>query len=272
MTRLVRSDVENIERELYGYDATLVRRTGLTLRQIAAAAAGMAEQTLIAATASRLTAVVPITAGEGLIEYFAQSVCGILAYLGCRAVITGQTDVAGIAEGMESGAEILFMADELRFVAIDLRSGALADNGEATGRGYSAALDAMAGGLRDKAALVLGAGPVGRGALAMLQEIGAHPAVYDIDIDRARKAAAPAGAVVEQELHQALAGHRYIVEATPQGSFIGPGDLQPGALVAAPGVPLGLTAPAHASMQDRVLYDPLQIGVAAMLALAVSKR
>lgn len=42
--------------------------------------------------------------------------------------------------------------------------------------------------------------------------------------------------------------------------------------MAAPGMPLGLTAAAHSAMPEQVIHDPLQIGVAAMLALALSKR
>ncbi len=86
MTRLARYDVEDIERELGGYDAGLVRKTGWTLRQIAAAAAGVTEQELTAATASCLAAVVPITAGEGVIEYFAQSVRQYLGICGLPGI------------------------------------------------------------------------------------------------------------------------------------------------------------------------------------------
>jgi len=272
MTRLARYDVEEIERELGGYDAGLARKTGRTLRQIAAASAGITEQELIAKVSSYLAAVVPITAGEGIIECFAQSVCGILTHLGCRAFVTAETDVAGIAEGVAAGAEILFMADELRFVALNLRSGAMSDNGEATGRGYVAALAGLAGGLSGEPVLVLGAGPVGCGAIALLRELGARPVVYDIDADKARRVGKSTGALVADDLRGALAKYRCIVEATPQGSFIDRDDLRPDTLVAAPGVPLGLTAGAQAFMGDRVVWDPLQIGVAAMLALAVSNR
>lgn len=272
MTRLASSDVEGIDQELSSYDAGLVHKTGLTLRQIAASAAGITEQELIDVTTPCRIAVVPITAGDGIIEYFAQSVCSIMAHLGCQVLITEETDVAGIAEGAAAGADILFLADDRRFLAINLRCGAVIDNGEATGKGFVAALDGMAGGLRGKPVLVLGAGPVGRGAIAMLQEIGSRPAVYEIEADKARQATAKTGVVVERSLKEALIRYRYVVEATPQPSFIDLDDLQPDALVAAPGIPLGLTASAYAAMDDRVLHDPLQIGVAAMLAMAVSGR
>jgi pyrrolysine biosynthesis protein PylD len=272
MTRLARYDVEEIDRELGDYDAGLVRKTGRTLRQIAAAAAGITEPELITATASCLAAVIPITAGEGLIECFAQSVRSILAHVGCRAFVTGPTDVDGIAGGVAAGAGVLFMADDRRFIALNLRSGALSDNGEATGRGYVAALDGLAGGLAGEPVLVLGAGPVGCGAIALLREIGSRPVVYDIDTGKAQRVGKSAGALVAGDLREALARHRCIVEATPQASFIDRGDLRPDALVAAPGVPLGLTPGAHASMQDRVIWDPLQIGVATMLAMVVSSK
>jgi pyrrolysine biosynthesis protein PylD len=270
MTRLASYDVEEIERELGDYDAGLARKTGRTLRQIAAAAAGITELELIAATASCLAAVVPITAGEGIIQYFAESVRSILAHVGCRAFVTEKTDVAGIAGGVAAGAGILFLADDWRFVALNLRSGVMSDNGEATGRGYAAALAGLAGGLSDEPVLVLGAGPVGCGAIALLREIGSRPVVYDIDARKARLVGQSTGALVVDDLREALARYRCIVEATPQPSFIDRNDLRPDALVAAPGVPLGLTPGAQASMQDRVIWDPLQIGVATMLAMAVS--
>ncbi len=272
MTRLTRNDVEGIERELCGYDAGLARKTGLNLRQIAAAAAGITEQELIAAVQPCLAAVVPITAGDGVIDYFAQSVLSILLRLGCRAFITGQTDVAGIAGGVAAGAGLLFMADDRCFVAIKLRSGVVIDNGEATGRGYVAALDGMAGGLTGETVLVLGAGPVGCGAITMLQKIGSRPVVYDIDAGKARQVGERTGALVAGDLREALARYRFLVEATPQPSFIDLDDLHPDALVAAPGVPLGLTPDTRAFMEDRVVWDPIQIGVAAMLAMAVSAR
>jgi pyrrolysine biosynthesis protein PylD len=271
MTRLVKSDVEEIERDLCNYDAGLVQKTGLTLRQIAAKAANITEQELDAATASCLTAVVPITAGQGIIEYFAHSVRSILTHIGCRTFVTRENDVTGIAAGAAAGAGLLFMADDQRFIALNLHSGTAIDNGEATGRGYVAALDGVAGGLSGEAVLVLGAGPVGCGAITMLQEIGSRPAVYEIDAVRARLMADRPGVIIENDLRDALVRYRLIVDATPQPSFIDLEDLHPDALMAAPGIPLGLTAGAYAFAKDRVIWDPLQIGVATMLAMAISR-
>jgi pyrrolysine biosynthesis protein PylD len=271
MTRLVKSDVQLISREMAGYDDELRSKTGMTLLQVAARAAGMPEALLAERAATALTAVVPITAGEGLIEYFTQAVCGIACHLGCRGYITGMSDVAGFAEALDAGADLLFMADDRQFVAYNRRSGALIDNGAATGRGFVAALEGMAGGLRDKPVLVLGAGPVGRAALRMLREIGAVAAVFDIDLQKAEQAAEESGAVVEGDLKQALGRYRYIVEATPQGAFIDCGDYPFGTMISLPGMPLGLTAAAYAELQPRTVHDPLQIGVAAMLAMAVAE-
>ncbi|MGB9792247.1 MAG: 3-methylornithyl-N6-L-lysine dehydrogenase PylD [Thermacetogeniaceae bacterium] len=268
MTRLKSSDVANIGSQLEAYEAELIGKTGMTLLQIASLAAGVQEGDLRKALASASAAVIPITAGEGIIERFADAVCSIVRHLGCPAFVTEGTDVTGIAEAIRSGARILFMADDQSFVAINLSSCAVADNAEATGRGYAAALSGMAGGLEGKPALVLGAGRVGRGALAFLKEMGAIPHVYDINPEKAAGAAEETGAALEADLASALRRHRLIIDATPQAAFIGPGDLHPEAMIAAPGIPLGLTPEARAAFKERLIHDPLQIGVAAMLAMA----
>lgn len=270
MTRLTGNDVKSIERELHDYEAELIRKTGMTLTQIAATASGRSEKKLSEAAASSSAAVIPITAGEGIIEHFAQSVCSILRHIGCRAFVTISTDVTGMAEAVAAGARILFMADDLSFVAINLNSCAVIDNAVATGRGYVAALNGMAGGLKGEPVLVLGAGGVGCGAIAMLQELGAHPSVYDIDIDKARRVEAETGARGESDLKEALSRHRLIIDATPQPAFIGLGDLRPDAMIAAPGIPLGLTPDARLALESRLIHDPLQIGVATMLGMALN--
>lgn len=271
MTRLKSSDVADIGSRLEAYDAELKGKAGMTLLQISALAAGIGEEELKKAIASTTAAVVPVTAGEGIIEGFSDAVCSIIRHLGCRAFVTEGTDVTGIAEAIRSGARALFMADDLSFVAINLKSCTAADNAEATGRGYAAALCGMAGGLRGKPVLVLGAGRVGRGAVAFLKEAGAIPHVYDSSRERAEGLAEEAGAVAEHDLKSALKAHRLIIEATPQAAFIQADDLHPEALIAAPGIPLGLTPEARAAFEKRLVHDPLQIGVATMLAMALKR-
>lgn len=272
MTRLKSSDVAHIGRQLEAYEAELSGKTGMSLLQIGALAAGIEEEELRREIASSRAAVIPVTAGAGIIEGFAEAVCGIIGHLGCPACVTEGTDVTGTAEAIRSGADLLFMADDLSFVAINLNSRAVADNAEATGRGYAAALSGMAGGLKGKPVLVLGAGRVGRGASVFLKERGAIPHVYDSHREKAEALAEEIGATLEDDLASALRRHRLIIDATPQAAFIGLSDLHPEAMIAAPGIPLGLTPEARAAFEERLVHDPLQIGVAAMLAMALKPR
>ncbi len=271
MTRLTEGDLRGLDRGMAFYDAGLLKITGLSLRQIAAAAAAVPEETVSERSSSSKVAIVPITAGEGLIASFTGTVRSIVEWLRFPAVVTAGTDVAGIAEGIASGAEILFMADDHKFIALNLSTGAVADNGEATGRGFVAALEGLARGLQGRKVLVLGAGAVGAAAIASLRELGAAVALYEIDPGKIRQFERVPGIRLEPDLKAALAGYHYIVEATPRGNFIEAGDLAAGARLACPGIPLGLTPAARTLLKDRFIHDPLQIGVATMLMMVLQK-
>lgn len=269
MTRLQTEDVAGIAHHLKQYDAELFEKTGSSLRQIACSAAGIPEQRLTEAASKYKVAVIPITGGEGLIPLFVEAVRDIIVYLGYDAIITGQTDVSGIAEGIARGASILFMADDHQFIALNLSIGKIADNGEATGRGFAAALAKMANGLAGKPVLVLGAGPVGMSAVSFLQAQKAEVAVYEVDQAKV-KALKDRRIKVESQLTGALGRYSCIIDATPQGEFIHLQDLHPDVLLACPGIPLGLAPAAQARLAQRVIHDPLQIGVATMLAAVIS--
>ncbi|ATW27247.1 3-methylornithyl-N6-L-lysine dehydrogenase PylD [Candidatus Formimonas warabiya] len=268
MTRLTVKDIDGLDQGFSAYDRELIEKTGMTLGEIACFSAGISPQEFQEAGEDYRVAVVPITAGEGIIGGFAQSVQGIVASLGFQVSVTRETDVDGIFEAVSSGSEIIFMADDVRFIAINLHNKRIADNGEATGRGYVAALNGMAKDLNGCEVLVLGFGQVGSPAVEFLLELGAKPAVYDIDeeklhhIDKNK-------VQVEKDLRAALPKYHYLIDATPENSFIAPELLDGKAKIAAPGIPLGLTPEAYGKFKGATIHDPLQIGVAAMLALAV---
>lgn len=172
ITRLKEDDVVKIATTLEAYNAELVRITGCSLREIAAVAVG---KDVSADNAQKTNvAVIPMTCGQGVIEGFVESVASIIAYLGFNAVITKSKDAGGVAEAVQKGSEILFMADDDRFVAVNVKTGKVSDNGEATGKGYVAGLAQMCDGLEGKKVLVIGAGPVGRGAALALILFGAE--------------------------------------------------------------------------------------------------
>lgn len=269
MTRLTEKDIAGLGREISGYEIGLEKKTGMNLAEIACFAAGISLNCFIEAAKSYQVSVTPVTAGKGVIGGFVHSVASIVETLGFPVSVTKNTDISGFYEAVSEGREIIFMADDDRFIALNLRTKKMADNGEATGRGYVSALYGMAQGLKECPVLVLGYGQVGSKAVDFLLELGAHVAVYEQDPGKLGLLMTR-HIPIEKNLVQALPRYRYLVDATPDAGFISLETMHPEAMIAAPGIPLGLTAGAYEQFKERVIHDPLQIGVAAMLALAVA--
>lgn len=268
MTRLKQDDVVEIATTLEGYNAELVRMTGCSLREIAAHAV----DTRVSEVEAQNTkvAVIPMTCGQGIIEGFVESVASIIRYLGFNAVITKNRDAGGVAEAVELGSEILFMADDDRFVAVNLRTGKVSDNGDATGRGYVAGLVQMCNGLEGKRVLVIGSGPVGTGAALALIRLGAEVSIFDIDFSASQRLSDELmkqgyAATIETDLDIALGRHCILVDACPKEEFISLQYISENTIIAAPGIPLGVQAAGVAQLSNRLLHDPLQIGVATMI-------
>ena len=290
---------------LAAYDAELAARTGCTLRELACRAVGVSAPRFAKLARASRVAVVPMDSGQGVLPGFAEALAAIAGRLGLEAWVT-RPDVAGLAEAYERGAGILVTADEERYIAVNLRTHAVADNNEATARGFVTALGLLAArsgagegrppapggrgtgsggaggrgasghGLAGRAVLVLGCGPVGRAAARCLLERGAAVCLHDSRPERAREAAAELAAtgapvLVEADLETALAGHALLFDATPSPGFITERHITPGTCVAAPGVPLGLSAGAVRAVGRRLVHDPLEIGTAVMLAEALAR-
>ncbi|MEL7563364.1 MAG: 3-methylornithyl-N6-L-lysine dehydrogenase PylD [Dehalobacterium sp.] len=269
MTRLTEKDIDGLGLGLTGYEIELFHKTGMTLAEIGCFAAGISVKNFTEAAKSYRVSVVPITAGKGVIGGFAQSVESIIKKLNFPVSVTNNADVSGLFEAVTKGSDIVFMADDDRFIALNLRTKKLVDNGDATGKGYVAALYGMAKGLKECDVLVLGYGPVGSHAVDFLIELGAKVAVYDHDPEKAKQIR-NSKIKIESDLQQALPNYPYLLDATPGKAFISFRDLHPEAVIAAPGIPLGIDFEAYERCKERLIHDPLQIGVATMLALAVS--
>lgn len=275
MTRLTPDDLASIPAALPAYDAELESRTGCSLRALACRAAEVGEPRLAELARGVRVAVVPLDSGQGVLPGFAEAVRAIADRLGFDAWITGRPDAGGLAEAYRSGAGILVTADEESFIAVNLRTRVVADNNEATARGFVTALSLLAGGLAGREALVLGCGPVGRATARHLLAQGARVSLCDIRTERARKTAGELGGEgvslsVEEDLEAALLHHRLLFDATPAPGFISERHLTPETRIAAPGVPLGLTAGALRAIGPRLVHDPLQIGTAVMLLEALA--
>jgi pyrrolysine biosynthesis protein PylD len=270
MTRLQSGDIAKISARLTAYDEELLAKTGRTLRGLACYAVGLDEDEIAAELINVQIGVVPIGWGMGVIEGFSETTRDILQHLGFRSLLTNNSNISGLAEALEKGADIIFLSDDDHFVALNVECRRAVENAEATGKGFAAGLNLMAGGLEGREALVIGCGPVGISAATTLADYGAKVSLYDIDHSRSRRLADTLGGKpgrkvqIEPDLIRALSKHRFLIEATNSADIIGAKDLAPDSYIGAPGIPAGLNREAAQKVSARLLHDPLQIGVATM--------
>jgi pyrrolysine biosynthesis protein PylD len=270
MTRLESDDIINIPSQLAAYDEELLAKTGHNLRQIACRAVEMTEDDVQGVISTVRLGIVPIRWGQGVIDGFCEATAGILRHLGFDTFVTGHSDISGLAEAYERKADGVFLSDDHDFVALNTQTRQYVHNAAATGKGFAAGLDLMAGGLGDQKVLVLGCGAVGRSATSTILSYGAKPSVYDINSEYSRELVASiSGAdkdrlTIAQDVRTALAGHTLLVDATNAAGIIHAKDIGPQTFIAAPGMPLGLRPDALKKVSDHLLHDPLQIGVATM--------
>jgi pyrrolysine biosynthesis protein PylD len=275
VTRLKTDDIISIAASMADYDAELAAKTGFTLRGIASRAAGIREDEIQSMLDNVLVGAIPISSGEGIIGGFCDAVKAIVSHLGCRAFITQAADVAGLVEAFENNADIMMLSDDNRFVALHAKSSRIIDNAIATGEGFVTGLNLMADGLKGRDVLVIGCGPVGSSAIESLVRMGARVSVYDINQHRCNDVAESIAQRLNSrirslsDLDTALVDARLILDATPAANIIRAHHITPETYISAPGVPLGLDVEARSKISDRILHDPLQIGVATMLACAL---
>lgn len=270
MTRLKPNDIEAISAQLAHYNNELLQKTGHTLRGIACHALGVNEQEILPRLRNVTVGIIPILSGQGIIPGFSETISHIVRHIGLNAFITSGTDVAGIAEAVEKGAQVIMMADDQRFVALNVIHGIIIDNAEATGKGFVAGLDLMSGGLKGQKVLIIGCGPVGLSAVLSAIHWGAEISLFDIDSQRSQELAKTINertglhVAIEQTLEQAFGSSRLFVEATNAAGIIDESVITDETYIVAPGMPLGLTPAAVRKVSGRLLHDPLQLGVAVM--------
>jgi pyrrolysine biosynthesis protein PylD len=275
VTRLRTEDITHIAARLAEYDKELISKTGFSLRAIACHAADVQEYDIKNLLKDVVVGVIPITSGKGAIGGFCSAVKSIVSHIGCQTFIPQATDVAGLAEAFEKKADVIMLADDDRFIAIHTHSRRVVDNAVATGKGFVAGLDLMVGGLKYKEVLVIGCGPVGSSAAQALIRLDSDVSVYDInsacsnDLAKRIKQLLNTEINIVKELDHVLAEHRFIVDATPAADIIRANHVTSDTYISAPGVPLGLGSEAQSKISNRLLHDPLQIGVATMAILAL---
>jgi pyrrolysine biosynthesis protein PylD len=133
----------------------------------------------------------------------------------------------------------------------------------------------MGGNLRDRPVLVIGCGPVGNSATETLIRMGARITVYDIHRSKCRDLKEAVGTSSKSEirladdLDTALYENPFILDASPAENIITADHITPKTYISAPGIPLGLSEAAISKISNRLLHDPLHLGVVTMLAMAV---
>lgn len=267
MTRLITPWIDQIAVGLSQHDHKVNTMLGMDIFSLAAKAAGGTAAEFSAALCGQRGAVIPITAGQGMIPSFAQSVSAILNYMGLTTQVSSWPDVSGIEEAVRGGADILFMADDQRYIALNVRTGRLAENDVSTALGYVTGLEAMAGDLAGQSVLVLGCGSVGQLAIGYLEKKGAHLALYDKEQSKVEALAKGQYEVLKKKAE--IKNYPFIFDATNEGGWINSADLHPQVRIAAPGVPLSFDSGACQLCASRLLHDPLQTGTAVMLSTLV---
>jgi 3-methylornithyl-N6-L-lysine dehydrogenase len=266
VTRLSEDDVNTLVERLKVFETDLRVVCDLGLTELAVRTVSQSA-TRISFKGARAAAV-PITTGEGVISGFSECVATILRHLGCEAWVTEQTDVRGIQEAIDGAAEAVFVADDYRFVALNVAKDRCVDDDPATADGYVTALEAAAGSLVDRKVLLLGLGPVGRAAARRLVSRGAVVLVVEPHLARMQAALDLGLALSPVVLAEGLARCDLVFDASPAAGLIDTVDLRPEAIAAVPGMPSAFTAAAQVELGPRHIHEPLAIGVAVMAARA----
>lgn len=266
MTRLTPDMIRDVPRSSEDRDASLVRTLGTTMKGLAFESVGIGSHDMSMEDYS--AAAVPVTAGQGATHGFSESVCAIAQHLGMDCFVTERTDVAGLSDALAAGTDIIFMADDIEFVAINCRARRFVTNTRSTALGYFTALRLAAGGLEGKEVLLIGAGRVGGCAAELLARERANVTV--VDVDRSRAEALRSGRPdfrVREDLQAAVMEHDIIFNASPARI---PGEwVREGSVVSSPGMPFSYDR-LGVSKMAALIHDPLQIGVSVMAVWSAS--
>ena len=267
MTRLTETDVTTLTRSLEAFEARLLEATGLGLRDLALRTVTDGDR-CVQLRGARIGAV-PMSSGEGVIPGFSACVVATLLHLGCDAWMTTQPDVRGMQAAVAAGATILFLADDHRFIALNLTRSCTVDDDPATADGYVTALEAAAGGLQRREVLVLGLGRVGRAAVRRLASRGAKVLVVEPDEERLATARDVGLGFETVDLAGGLARCDLVFDASPAAGIIDVADVRAETISAVPGMPSAFTEAAQEALGARHIHEPLAIGVAVMAARAL---
>ena len=262
MTRLRTEWIEDISERMSSYNETLKQRTGVDLSELMSVSFNLREDTVYNEKMHRKVFVVPITQGEGLIDKFSDSVAAVINSMGFEASVTEKADVDGVYEATLKGADIIFMADDIRYMALNIKNGKKGENDYCTALGYVEVLFQMAKHRKRKIEkndiLILGYGNLGQHAERILLERGFKPKVYD-----------KLESVNQSIKMEEIKDYKYVLDFTNEGEWLDIDKLNKDVLYASPGVPLSLNNKAVKKLKDKAVYDVLEIGTAVMLGSAI---
>ncbi len=264
MTRLRTEWIDYMLDGMEDYNQNLKAHTGMDLAQLMTDTFAAGEEALSRAQESVKVAVVPITQGEGIIGSFSESVAAIVKSMGFCADVMPHTDVDGIYDAARLGYDVLFFADDSRYLALHLKSGRYSDNNDATALGFIKALFAMMEkkGIQPKQEKILqiGYGIVGRCAAEILQKLGMDFDLYDKDPSVISDFA---GMTVSSR--DEIKKYKYILDFTNEGGWLHKEDLCEDVTYASPGVPYSMDEATAAHFEAQSVHDNLEIGTAIML-------
>ena len=269
MTRLKSEWIDYMLEGMNTYNENLRARTGFDLKGLVMDTFGIPQERFDRLGSSLLVAAVPVTQGEGIIGSFSESVAAIVKSMGFRTYVPEETDVDGIYSSILMDADIIYMADDNRYLAFSRDNGSFGENNYSTALGFIMVMRAMmkrAGtDISNEKLLVIGNGLVGEEAVQILLNHG-------IDFDMYDKDPKAVEAFKELETGKYVLGsadeiknYKYILDFTNEGEWLRDEMLGEDVIYASPGVPLSLDEKASDRLQNTAVYDNLEIGTAMML-------
>ncbi|MBR3184433.1 MAG: 3-methylornithyl-N6-L-lysine dehydrogenase PylD, partial [Firmicutes bacterium] len=269
MTRLKTEWIDYMLDGMNDYNSSLKAKTGFDLAGLTMDTFGISKEKYDRLTGSLLVAAVPVTQGEGIISSFSESVAAIVRSMGFRTYVSEDTDVEGIYGSILMDADVVYMADDTRYLAFSRDNGSFGENNYATALGFIMVMRAMmkkAGlDISKEKILVIGNGLVGEEAVQILLNHGIDFDMYDKDpkaVEAFRDL--DTGKYVLSSPEE-IKDYRFILDFTNEGGWLKDEMLGADVIYASPGVPLSLDEKAAERLQNTAVYDNLEIGTAMML-------
>ena len=269
MTRLKTEWIDYMLDCMNDYNNSLKAKTGFDLAGLTMDTFGISKEKYDRLAGSLLVATVPVTQGEGIISSFSESVAAIIKSMGFRTYVSEDTDVEGIYGSILMDADVVYMADDTRYLAFSRDNGSFGENNYATALGFIMVMRAMmkkAGlDISKEKILVIGNGLVGEEAVQILLNHGIDFDMYDKDpkaVEAFRDL--DTGKYVLSSPEE-IKDYRFILDFTNEGGWLKDEMLGTDVIYASPGVPLSLDEKAAERLQNTAVYDNLEIGTAMML-------